>query len=149
MRAVAQRVSRAHVEVAGETVGEIQAGLLVYLGAGKRDTPATPKWMADKLANLRVFEDDQGKFARSVQDIGGAILVVSQFTLYGDTRRGRRPSFDAAAPPEAAEPGYLGVCAALRDLGLEVATGRFRAMMQVHAVVHGPVTMLIDSEKQF
>jgi D-aminoacyl-tRNA deacylase len=149
MRAVAQRVSRAHVEVAGETVGAIQRGLLVYLGAGKRDVPTDPAWMADKLAKLRIFEDEQGKFARSVLDVSGEVLVVSQFTLYGDTRRGRRPSFDDAAAPEPAEQAYLAVCAALRDLGLSVATGRFRAKMDVHAVVAGPVTILIDSEKQF
>lgn len=149
MRAVAQRVSRAHVEVAGEVVGAIEAGLLVYLGAGKRDAATDPAWMADKLANLRIFEDEQGKFARSVLDVAGELLVVSQFTLYGDTRRGRRPSFDAAAAPEIAEPAYLATCEALRGLGLRVATGRFRALMQVHAVVAGPVTILLDSEKQF
>lgn len=149
MRAVAQRVSSAHVEVAGETVGAIGAGLLVYLGAGKEDSPADPAWMADKLAKLRIFEDEQGKFARSVLDTGGEVLVVSQFTLYGDTRRGRRPSFDGAAPPEPAERAYLEVCEELRKLGLRVATGQFRAKMQVHAVVAGPVTILLDSQKQF
>ena len=149
MRAVAQRVSRAHVEVSGETVGAIREGLLVHLGAGKLDTAAAPGWMAEKLANLRIFEDEQGKFARSVRDVGGGVLVVSQFTLYGDTRRGRRPSFEGAAAPEPAEQAYLAVSEALRGMGLEVATGRFRAMMQVHAVVAGPVTILIDSEKQF
>jgi D-tyrosyl-tRNA(Tyr) deacylase len=130
-------------------VGAIQAGLLVYLGAGKLDAAGDPAWMADKLANLRIFEDEQGKLARSVLDVRGEVLVVSQFTLYGDTRRGRRPSFDGAAAPELAEQAYLAVCDALRKLGLEVATGRFRAMMQVHTVVAGPVTILIDSEKQF
>jgi D-aminoacyl-tRNA deacylase len=137
------------VEVAGETVGAIEAGLLVYLGAGKQDTPTDPAWMADKLAKLRIFSDEQGKFAHSVLDIRGEVLIVSQFTLYGDTRRGRRPSFDAAAPPEAAERAYLAVCEALRELGLRVATGQFRAKMDVHAVVAGPVTILLDSEKQF
>jgi D-tyrosyl-tRNA(Tyr) deacylase len=137
------------VEVAGETVGAIETGLLVYLGAGKSDQPNDPAWMAEKLANLRIFEDEQGKFARSVLDVGGAVLVVSQFTLYGDTRRGRRPSFDGAAAPEPAEQAYLAVCDALRAHGLTVATGRFRASMQVHAVVAGPVTILLDSEKQF
>lgn len=149
MRAVVQRVSHAHVEVAGETVGAIGAGLLVYLGAGKQDTPADPAWMADKLANLRIFSDEQGKFCHSVLDTRGAVLVVSQFTLYGDTRRGRRPSFDGAAPPEAAEHGYLAVCEALKGLGVPVATGKFRASMDVHALVAGPVTILLDSEKQF
>lgn len=137
------------MEVAGETVGAIQAGLLVYLGAGKQDAASDPAWMADKLAKLRIFEDEQGKFARSVLDIGGEVLVVSQFTLYGDTRKGRRPSFDGAAAPEPAERAYLAVCDALRELGLRVATGRFRAKMAVHAVVAGPVTILLDSEKQF
>ena len=149
MRAVAQRVSEARVEVEGETVGEIGPGLLVYLGAGKRDRAQDPAWMAEKLASLRIFEDEQGKMSRSVQDLAGGVLVVSQFTLYGDVRRGRRPSFDAAAAPELAEPAYLAVCEALAGLGLRVATGQFRAMMRVHAVVDGPVTILIDSEKQF
>jgi D-tyrosyl-tRNA(Tyr) deacylase len=149
MRAVAQRVSEARVDVNGNTVGAIERGLLVYLGAGKGDRAEDPAWMAEKLASLRIFEDEQGKMSRSVQDVAGAVLVVSQFTLYGDVRRGRRPSFDAAAAPEAAEIAYLAVCAALAGLGLRVATGQFRAMMRVHAVVDGPVTILIDSEKQF
>ena len=149
MRAVAQRVSEARVEVDGEIVGQIGPGLLVYLGAGKSDGPNDPSWMAEKLATLRIFEDDAGKMSRSVLDVGGGVLVVSQFTLYGDVRRGRRPSFDSAAPPELAETAYKQVCTALSGLGLHVSTGRFRAMMQVHAVVAGPVTILIDSEKQF
>jgi len=149
MRAVAQRVREARIDVAGHTVGHIDRGLLVYLGAGKADGEDTPAWMADKLATLRVFEDDAGKMSRSVTDVAGEVLVVSQFTLYGDVRRGRRPSFDAAAAPEPAERAYLAVCEALRTRGLRVATGRFRAMMQVHAVVDGPVTILIDSEKAF
>lgn len=137
------------MEVAGETVGAIGAGLLVYLGAGKEDSAADPAWMADKLAKLRIFEDEHGKFARSALDSGAEILVVSQFTLYGDARRGRRPSFDRAAPPEPAEGAYLAVCEELRKLGLRVATGQFRAKMAVHAVVAGPVTILLDSEKLF
>lgn len=149
MRAVAQRVSEARVEVDDEIVGAIGPGLLVYLGAGKRDAPGDPVWMAEKLATLRIFEDEQGKMSRSVSDVGGAVLVVSQFTLYGDVRRGRRPSFDAAAAPEPAELAYRAVCEALAGLGLQVSTGRFRAMMRVHAVVAGPVTILIDSERQF
>jgi D-tyrosyl-tRNA(Tyr) deacylase len=149
MRAVAQRVSEASVRVDSEIVGSIGLGLLVYLGAGKRDGDAEPAWMADKLASLRIFEDDAGKMSRSVLDLGGEVLVVSQFTLYGDVRRGRRPSFDDAAAPEPAERLYLAVCAELVARGLRVATGRFRAMMQVHAVVAGPVTILVDSEKVF
>ena len=149
MRAVAQRVREAKVEVDTQTVGSIGPGLLVYLGAGRNDGETAPNWMADKLATLRVFEDDAGKMSRSVSDIGGEVLVVSQFTLYGDVRNGRRPSFDAAAAPEPAERAYLAVCEAMRARGLTVATGRFRAMMQVHAVVDGPVTILIDSEKVF
>ena len=149
MRAVAQRVSSAHVVVAGETVGKIAAGLLVYLGAGKADVDADVEWMADKLAGLRVFADEHGRMARDVREAGGAVLVVSQFTLYGDMRKGRRPSFDAAADPERAEVLYRAVCSALAARGLPVETGRFRAMMDVHCVVDGPVTILIDSEKQF
>jgi D-tyrosyl-tRNA(Tyr) deacylase len=149
MRAVAQRVSEARVEVDGQVVGKIAHGLVVYLGAGKSDEAGDPSWMAEKLANLRIFEDEHGKMSRSVQDVSGSVLVVSQFTLYGDVRRGRRPSFDAAAPPDLAEQAYNQVCESLRGLGLHVSTGRFRAMMQVHAVVAGPVTILIDSEKQF
>src|SRR6201989_2987601 len=143
MRAVAQRVSEARVEVDGQVVGTIGHGLLVYLGAGKTDAASDPSWMAEKLATLRIFEDEQGKMSRSVQDVAGSVLVVSQFTLYGDVRRGRRPALDAAAPPELAERAYNQVCEALSGLGLHVSTGRFRAMMQVHAVVAGPVTILI------
>jgi D-tyrosyl-tRNA(Tyr) deacylase len=149
MRAVAQRVSEAWVDVDAETVGRIGAGLLVYLGAGKRDGDAEPAWMADKLATLRVFEDDAGKMSRSLQEVSGEVLVVSQFTLYGDVRRGRRPSFDDAAAPDSAERLYLAVCGELSARGLRVATGEFRAKMQVHALVDGPVTILIDSEKVF
>jgi D-tyrosyl-tRNA(Tyr) deacylase len=135
--------------VDAETVGRIEHGLLVYLGAGERDGDAEVDWMAHKLATLRIFEDDAGKMSRSVEATGGAVLVVSQFTLYGDVRKGRRPSFDDAAPPELAEQLYTRVCGALSARGLHVATGRFRAMMQVHAQVDGPVTILIDSEKAF
>ncbi len=149
MRAVAQRVKSARVTVGEECVGEIGAGLLVYLGAGKRDELAQAGWMAEKLSSLRVFEDEAGKLSRSARDSGGEMLIVSQFTLYGDVRNGRRPSFDDAAPPEPAERLYEAVCAELRARGLRVATGRFRAMMQVHAIVDGPVTILIDSEKVF
>ena len=147
MRAVAQRVRESRVEVAGACVGAIDFGLLVYLGVGKDDGPDEVAWMADKLAGLRIFEDDTGKMARSVLDVGGQILVVSQFTLYGDIRKGRRPSFDRAAPPELAERLYLAVCAGLRERGLTVATGQFRATMQVHACVDGPVTLVLEYEK--
>ena len=147
MRAVAQRVRESRVEVSGACVGAIDFGLLVYLGVGKDDGPDEVSWMADKLAGLRIFEDDAGKMARSVLDVGGQILVVSQFTLYGDIRKGRRPSFDRAAPPELAERLYLAVCAGLRERGLTVATGQFRATMQVHACVDGPVTLVLEYEK--
>jgi D-tyrosyl-tRNA(Tyr) deacylase len=149
MRAVAQRVSAARVDVNGVSVGAIGAGLLVYLGAGKRDRDTDPAWMAEKLSTLRIFEDERGKLSRSVLENAGEVLVVSQFTLYGDVRRGRRPSFDDAALPEIAEPAYLAVCEGLVSRGLRVSTGRFRAMMRVHAVVDGPVTILIDSERLF
>jgi D-tyrosyl-tRNA(Tyr) deacylase len=149
MRAVAQRVSAAHVVVAGETVGRIERGLLVYLGAGKNDAEADAEWMAGKLAGLRVFADADGRMSRDITEALGALLVVPQFTLYGDVRKGRRPSFDDAAEPVPAEALYAACCARLRERGLQVETGRFRAMMDVHCVVDGPVTILIDSEKQF
>jgi D-tyrosyl-tRNA(Tyr) deacylase len=149
VRAVAQRVGAARVEVEGETVGRIDTGLLVYLGAGKNDGEPEAEWMAGKLAGLRIFADDAGRMARDVTEAGGALLVVSQFTLYGDVRKGRRPSFDAAAEPERAQRLYELVCAKLRERGLRVETGRFRAMMDVHCVVDGPVTILVDSEKSF
>ncbi|HKU41447.1 MAG TPA: D-aminoacyl-tRNA deacylase [Polyangiales bacterium] len=149
MRAVAQRVREARVEVSGACVGAIDFGLLVYLGVGKGDGPSEVRWMADKLAGLRIFEDEAGKLARSVSDARGQVLVVSQFTLYGDIRKGRRPSFDRAAPPELAEQLYLEVCGELRTRGLTVATGQFRSTMQVHACVDGPVTLVLDHEKSF
>lgn len=149
MRAVAQRVTSGSVAADGEVVGRIGRGLLVYLGAADGDTEADVGYMADKLAGLRIFPDDQGKMSRSVEDVGGGVLIVSQFTLFGDVRRGRRPSFDGAAGPEEANRLYEAVVARLRERGLEVATGRFRAMMDVSAVVDGPVTILIDSRKLF
>lgn len=149
MRAVVQRVLRASVTVGDETVGAIGQGLLVYLGAGQQDDAGTSEWMARKIATLRVFEDDAGKMSRAVLDTGGEVLVVSQFTLYGDVRHGRRPSFDEAAAPEQALGLYEATCDALRAQGLRVSTGRFRAMMQVNAVVDGPVTILIDSARVF
>ena len=149
MRAVAQRVNSARVEVDGEVVGSIERGLLVYLGAAPEDDDATVKTMANKLAGLRIFEDDEGRMSRSVEDIDGAVLVVPQFTLFGDVRRGRRPSFEKAAAPGLARQLYERVIEALRQRGLVVQTGRFRAQMQVHSVVAGPVTILIDTTKLF
>ena len=149
MRAVAQRVSSASVVVDGETVGAIERGLLVYLGAAKGDEAKDVSTMVRKLAGLRIFEDDEGKMSLSVQDVGGALLVVSQFTLFGDVRKGRRPSFTGAAPPDEAKRLYEEVVQGLRTEGLPVETGRFRAMMSVRADVWGPVTILIDSRKLF
>jgi D-tyrosyl-tRNA(Tyr) deacylase len=149
MRAVAQRVASASVQVEGETVGAIGSGVLVYLGVGEGDGESDVDYMARKIAGLRIFEDDAGRMSRSVSDVGGGVLVVSQFTLFGDVRRGRRPSFDGAAPPEEAHRLCEAVVGRLREQGLEVATGRFRAMMDVRAEVAGPVTILIDSRKSF
>ena len=149
MRAVAQRVCEAKVTVDGETVGQIGGGLLVYLGAGHGDDHAAADWMAGKLVGLRIFPDDKGKMSRDVVETGGAVLVVSQFTLYGDVRKGRRPSFDDAAEPVRAKALYERVCSALAARGLTVQTGRFGAMMRVDGAVDGPVTILIDSERQF
>lgn len=149
MRAVAQRVTQAKVEVEGDVVGAIGLGLLVYLGAGKGDGPTDVAAMAQKLVGLRIFEDDQGKMSRSVRDVGGSILLVSQFTLYGDMRRGLRPSFDGAASLDDALRLYEAVRDAIAATGIPVATGRFRAEMLVSAAVLGPVTILIDTEKTF
>ena len=146
MRAVLQRVAQARVVIAGETVGQIQHGLLVLLGVEKSDTPADVPWLADKVAALRIFNDAQGKMNVSVADVHGALLVVSQFTLYGDCRKGRRPSFIDAAPPEVAIPLYEAFIRALQAQGLPVATGRFGAMMQVELVNDGPVTLIVDSK---
>jgi len=149
MRAVVQRVGRARVTVDGRVTGEIAAGLMILLGVGKEDTPAVASSMAEKVANLRIFEDDQGKMNRSLLDTKGSALVVSQFTLYGDARGQRRPSFIAAAPPEKANDLYEQFNAALRALGVTVATGIFQAMMSVELVNEGPVTILLDSDKTF
>jgi D-tyrosyl-tRNA(Tyr) deacylase len=149
MRAVVQRVTQARVEVADQIVGEIGAGLLVLLAVARDDTPADADYLADKIANLRIFEDDDRKMNRSVLDIGGAILVVSQFTLYGDVRRGRRPSYSDAAEPEKANQLYQYFAGQLRSLGLKVETGVFQAMMKVSLTNDGPVTILIDSRKVF
>jgi D-tyrosyl-tRNA(Tyr) deacylase len=150
MRAVVQRVSRASVRVDGEQVGAIGEGLCVLLGAGAGDTAADLDYLASKVVNLRVFEDGDGKMNRSLLDTGGGCLVVSQFTLYGDARKGRRPSFVAALAPEAAELLVEQFVDRLRALGVaDVATGRFRAMMDVELVNQGPVTILLDSRKTF
>jgi D-tyrosyl-tRNA(Tyr) deacylase len=149
MRAVVQRVAQARVEVDAEVTGQIGQGVLVYLAAGRDDADAVAPWMAQKIETLRIFQDDAGKMSLSVRDVGGGVLVVPQFTLYGDVRKGRRPSFDAAAPPARGQALYDAVCAELRQRGSPVATGRFRASMQVHAEVAGPVTILIDSERAF
>jgi D-tyrosyl-tRNA(Tyr) deacylase len=149
MRAVAQRVTRAEVEVDGEIVGAIGRGLLVYLGAAKGDVDADLDYVAQKLAHLRVFEDDAGKMSRSVVDVAGGVLVVPQFTLFGDVRRGRRPSFDDAAPPDEGRLRYEAVVARLRALAIPTETGRFRAHMSVRSDVDGPITILIDSRKLF
>ncbi len=149
MRAVMQRVSRAQVAVNGEITGEIGLGLLVLLGVGRDDTESDAIYMAEKIAGLRVFEDDQGKMNRSVQEVGGSVLAVSQFTLYGDVRRGKRPSFDAAAPPEKARQLYEFFVEQIRAAGLRCETGRFQEMMRVELVNEGPVTILLDSGKEF
>jgi D-tyrosyl-tRNA(Tyr) deacylase len=145
MRAVLQRVRRAKVTVGDAVAGEIAAGWLVLLGVAPADTPKEVNWLADKVANLRAFEDADGKMNRSVQDVGGAVLVVSQFTLYGDCLKGRRPGFTAAASPAVAEPLYEAFAVALKALGVPVATGRFGADMQVELVNDGPVTFVIDT----
>ena len=144
MRAVVQRVSRARVHVDGQTVGAIDAGLLALVGVTHGDTPAQAAKLADKLWGLRVFPDDEGVMNRPVADVGGEVLVVSQFTLYGDMTRGRRPSWVAAAAPEEAEPLVQAVCSALEALGAIVATGRFGASMEVELVNDGPVTLILD-----
>src|ERR1700726_2165763 len=149
MRAVVQRVSRAKVAVDGCVTGEIGAGLMVLLGVGREDSGLVAAWLAEKAANLRIFEDEQGKMNRSLLDVKGAALVVSQFTLYGDARGQRRPSFISAAPPDKASALYEEFNSALRALGVKVATGIFQAMMSVELVNEGPVTILLDSDKTF
>ncbi len=149
MRAVVQRVSRARVTADGSVTGEIAMGLLILLGVGRDDTSAVAASMAEKISNLRIFEDEAGKMNRSLLDVKGSALVVSQFTLYGDARGQRRPSFVAAAPPEQARNVYEEFAEALRRLEVTVATGVFGAMMSVELVNEGPVTILLDSDKMF
>ena len=150
MRAVVQRVSSARVRVGDRVAGEIGVGLVVLLGIARDDGPADAEYLARKIVEMRVFESEQGKpMDRAVADVGGGILVVSQFTLYGDLRKGRRPSFDAAAPPDEARAHYEDFVRELRAAHAPVATGEFQAMMQVELVNDGPVTVLLDSKKQF
>lgn len=149
MRAVVQRVRRAAVTVEGRVAGAIGPGLVVLLGVGRSDSDHDADWMADKVAGLRIFADAAGQMNRSVAEVEGALLVVSQFTLFGDCRRGRRPSYSAAAEPEEARRLYLAVVDRLRRAGYTVETGEFGAMMDVELVNDGPVTLLIDSERTF
>jgi D-tyrosyl-tRNA(Tyr) deacylase len=149
MRAVVQRVSRASVKAKGAVVGEIQLGLLVLLAVAQDDTEGDADYLADKIAGLRIFEDADGKMNRAVADAGGAVLAVSQFTLYGDVRRGKRPSFDAAARPEQAVRLYECFVGKIRAAGLRCETGKFQEMMEVEMVNDGPVTILLDSKKLF
>lgn len=149
MRAVVQRVSRAQVTVTGEVVGKIERGLLVLLGVAATDGKQDADYLAEKIAGLRIFEDQAGKMNLGMAEAGGAVLAVSQFTLYGDVRRGKRPSFDAAAPPEQAKRLYEHFVGRIRAAGLHCETGRFQAMMQVEMVNDGPVTILLDSGKEF
>jgi D-tyrosyl-tRNA(Tyr) deacylase len=146
MRALIQRVTQARVIVEGQTIGEIGRGLLVLLGITHTDTPEQAQWLADKVASLRIFADDEGKMNRDLSEAGGAMLIVSQFTLYGDARKGRRPSFVDAAGPDHAVPLYEAFINAVKALGIPTATGRFGAMMQVELVNDGPVTLMVQSK---
>ncbi len=146
MRAVVQRVSRANVRIDETTVGAIERGLVVLLGVAPDDTPAEAQWLADKIVGLRIFADGEGKMNLGLQDVGGGMLIVSQFTLYGDCRKGRRPSFIGAAGPEIAAPLYEAFINAVKALGVPVATGRFGADMQVELVNDGPVTLILDGK---
>ena len=148
MRAVLQRVSRANVTIAGDSVGEIGPGLLVLLGISHDDTTEQAKWLAEKIVGLRIFNDQGGKMNRDVTEAGGSVLIVSQFTLYGDCQKGRRPSFIDAARPDAAIPLYEAFINAVKALGVPVATGRFGADMQVELVNDGPVTVMVDSKSE-
>lgn len=149
MRAVIQRVVRAHVDVHGQTVGRIGSGLMILLGVGQGDAPADGDYLAEKTAGLRIFPDDAGKMNRSLQDTGGGALVISQFTLLGDCRKGRRPAFTAAADPETANTLYEYFCQKLTEQGVQVQRGLFAADMQVHLINDGPVTILLDSRREF
>lgn len=145
MKAVVQRVKKASVEVGDETTGSIGPGLLIFLGVGEGDSSKQVEWMADKISGLRIFEDSEGKMNLSIMDVGGSALVVSQFTLYGDCRKGKRPSFASAAKPETANSLYEDFIKSFRQKGIKTETGRFQAMMDVSLVNDGPVTLIIDS----
>jgi D-tyrosyl-tRNA(Tyr) deacylase len=149
MRCVVQRVNRAQVTIHEEMIGSIRLGLVVLLGIHTDDGEREARWMADKIVNLRIFEDEQGLMNRSLLDVGGEMLIVSQFTLYGDCRKGRRPGYSAAARPEIAEPLYERFIQMVRQMGITTATGKFQAMMQVELVNDGPVTLLLDSSGTF
>jgi len=149
MRAVVQRVKRAEVRVDGNAVGAVGEGMLVLLGVGKEDTPETAESLANKIINLRIFDDEHGRMNRSLSETRGGLLCVSQFTLYGDCRKGRRPSYDRAAPPEMARQLYEVFLASVRANGIAVEAGVFQAMMEVELVNDGPVTLLLDSERVF
>ena len=149
MRAVVQRVSRAKVTVAGEITGEIGTGLMVLLGVSEDDTQDDASYLAEKLVSLRIFPDDEGKMNRSLSDVAGQMLIVSQFTLFGDCRKGRRPSFIKAARPEMADSLYRVFVVEVQGRGIQTATGRFQAQMDVELVNDGPVTLLVDSRKEF
>jgi D-tyrosyl-tRNA(Tyr) deacylase len=149
VRAVVQRVSEASVVVDGNVTGSIGAGLCVLVGVGQGDSEADAKWLADKVVDLRIFEDEQGKMNRSVLEVGGGVLAISQFTLFGDARKGTRPGFVDAAKPEIAQPLYAKFCDSMRARGLQIREGVFRATMQVRIVNEGPVTLLLDSKRLF
>lgn len=149
MRAVVQRAARGAVRVGDETVGEIGPGLVILLGVGREDGPEDVSYLCGKIANLRIFEDDEGKLNRSLLDVGGGALVVSQFTLYGDCRHGRRPGFSGAAPARQGNELYQSFVSGMRDLGVPVSTGVFQSHMVVEIFNDGPVTLILDSKKQF
>ena len=149
MRAVVQKVSRAEVRIDGEVVGRVGRGLAVLVAVGKEDTVEAGRTLAEKIVNLRIFPDDQGKLNRSLLETGGSILCISQFTLYGDCRKGRRPSYEGAAPPDKARPLYDSFVESLSAFGITVESGQFQAMMEVELVNDGPVTLLLDTSKVF
>ena len=149
MRAVVQRVTKASVSIEGETVGSIGQGLVVLLGVHTDDSELEARWMADKIVHLRIFEDENGKMNRSLVDLGKEMLIVSQFTLYGDCRKGRRPGYSTAAPPEKADALYQKFIALVDAHNIKTATGRFQEMMEVSICNSGPVTLLLDSDKKF